>query len=106
MQQKCADADPKTTIQNPHASGNAPSNIVKPIEGKEQIICNEMCLNVNIFIFFFCSEPVHHPAASVSLVVSVPLPPNTSTPPSHHPNIKSFANSELSSVSFGRAFKY
>ncbi|XP_031621852.1 protein AF-10-like isoform X2 [Contarinia nasturtii] len=76
---KCADTD---SLQNQHATVNTQQNIVKPSE-----------------------EPSHHPATSVSLVVSVPLssgvnlPSNTSTVtiPSHHqiPNIKSFANPDL-----------
>lgn len=49
-------------------------------------------------------DPSHHTAASVSLVVSVPLSSgvnlSTAAIPSHHqiPNIKSFANSELTPV--------
>lgn len=55
-------------------------------------------------IIFNCLESVHHPVASVSLVVSVPLPTgvnlpsNTSTASisSHHQiaSIKTFANSD------------
>ncbi|XP_055303674.1 protein AF-10-like isoform X2 [Sitodiplosis mosellana] len=79
--QKCAEPE---SVQNQHvAGGNTQQNIVKQTEDKP-----------------------HHPATSVSLVVSVPLPTgvnlpssNTSAPsiPSHHQisNIKSFANSDL-----------
>lgn len=101
--------DTKTTPQKPHASGNAPSNIVKQSKGKKIFLVE----NTNIFIWKTCwyfilfhLDSVHHPAPSVSLVVSVPLPgsnlpANTTTAPSHHPNIQSFANSKpSSSVSF------